>query len=59
MENVRLLTEREAARVLSIAEITLRNWRRNGLGPAHVQLGRCIRYTVNALQDYVDGHLSV
>jgi predicted site-specific integrase-resolvase len=48
-----LLTECQAARRLGIATITLRLWRRAGKGPKYVQLGRTIRYTSEAISEYV------
>jgi excisionase family DNA binding protein len=38
------LTEKQAARVLSLSHRTLQAWRRVGFGPAFVRLGRAIRY---------------
>ena len=58
MDNTRLLTEREAACVLSVAAITLRNWHRQGKGPVCVKFGRSIRYAPESLRDYITEHLS-
>jgi predicted DNA-binding transcriptional regulator AlpA len=51
-----LLSERQAAEKLGLARITLRNWRRAGNGPRHVQLGRSIRYTLQSLEEFVANH---
>lgn len=39
-----LLTEKEAARVLSISHRTLQAWRAKGIGPIFINMGRVIRY---------------
>ena len=42
-----LITERDAAKLLSISERTLRNWRTRGGGPRFVRVSaRCIRYRI-------------
>ncbi len=46
-ENIRLpalLTEKQAARLLSMSHRTLQAWRREGAGPAFIKLGRSVRY---------------
>lgn len=53
-----LLNESGAARLLGIAKITLRNWRRQGKAPRHVQIGRTIRYTPAALEEFVQSKLA-
>jgi excisionase family DNA binding protein len=47
-----LITEREAAELLSVSERTLFNLRRAGEIDA-VQLRGCVRYSVAALQEYI------
>ena len=51
MEN--LLNERQAARLLGIAAVTLRNWRRAGKGPKVARFGRTVRYTSQSLEEFV------
>lgn len=48
-----LVSEREAARLLSLSPATLRAWRRAGTGPAAVRLGRRIAYSRDALAAYI------
>ena len=48
-----LLTEVEAARVLSLSSRTLQAWRCRGFGPRFVRLGRAVRYTRQELKDWV------
>jgi excisionase family DNA binding protein len=40
----RLVTTKEAAVYLGLAEVTLRQWRGQGRGPRFVRAGRAIRY---------------
>jgi predicted DNA-binding transcriptional regulator AlpA len=49
----RLLTSRDAAKVLSVSESWLAKSRMRGDGPAFVKIGRAVRYDEGALQDYV------
>ncbi|KAA6181768.1 helix-turn-helix domain-containing protein [Thiohalocapsa marina] len=39
-----LLTEREAALILSVSARTLQAWRVSGGGPEYVKLGRAVRF---------------
>ena len=50
------MTEEEAGAYLSLAPATLRNWRKDGIGPAFIKLGRCVRYTADDLDRYVHDH---
>jgi hypothetical protein len=45
-----LVTEVEAARLLSISRAALRRWRREGRGPAFARLERCIRYSIRSIE---------
>jgi excisionase family DNA binding protein len=58
-ENVRLLTEREAANLLSISSRTLQAWRSNGGGPTFVRVGRVIRYRRSDLIAWIEKNASV
>lgn len=49
-----LVTHLEAARLLQIHEATLREWWRLGLGPARIQLGRRVMYSVRDLERWID-----
>lgn len=48
----RRLTVEEAADVLSVSVKTLEAWRRLGKGPVFVKLGRSVRYTLQALDQF-------
>ncbi|HYD73364.1 MAG TPA: helix-turn-helix domain-containing protein [Candidatus Binatia bacterium] len=48
----RRLTVDEAAHVLCVSVKTLEAWRRLGKGPAFVKLGRSVRYTMRALDQF-------
>jgi hypothetical protein len=48
----RRLTVDEAADVLAVSVKTLEAWRRLGKGPVFVKLGRSVRYTMRALDDF-------
>ena len=48
-----LVTEGEAARLLSVSRAALRRWRREGRGPKFTRLERCIRYSVRSLERWI------
>ena len=48
-----LLTEKQAARLLSISNRTLQAWRGRRAGPPFVRAGRAIRYQRAALVDWM------
>ena len=54
-----LLTTTEAAKVLNLAEITLRMWRVNGTGPRFIKMGKSIRYAVEDINIFCDEHKTV
>lgn len=44
----------EAAAILGVAEETLNNWRRDGIGPRHAVIGRhTVVYSVDELRAYL------
>ncbi len=56
---IELLSEKQAARVLSIHPGTLRLWRRNGEGPPWIDLAPhrkrpVVRYRADELQRWID-----
>lgn len=55
-DNAAFLTEKQAARLLSISFRTLQAWRRTGVGPAFIKLGRAVRYRQQDLVDWANGH---
>jgi len=55
----RVLTTREAAGILGRSPITLKAWRRRGVGPAYIRFGRSspngrVGYRVDDLVAYLD-----
>jgi predicted DNA-binding transcriptional regulator AlpA len=51
-----LLTPREAARLLKVSVSWLAKARMRGDGPAYIKVGRSIRYTEIALQQWLKAH---
>ncbi len=51
-----LFTAREAARILKVSVSWLAKARMRGDGPAYIKLGRAIRYTEVALQQWLKGN---
>lgn len=49
-----LLGEKQTAHVLAVSVAALRRWRRERRGPAFVKLERCIRYSVGALEHFLN-----
>ena len=50
---LRLLTQREAARVLRLSERTLERLRVTGSGPVYVKAGRSVRYREADLEAWI------
>jgi hypothetical protein len=50
------LTEKQAARLLSISHRTLQAWRRTSVGPSFLKFGRAVRYRQHDLVAWADGH---
>ena len=48
-----LLTERQAAELLTVSSRTLQSWRSDGLGPPFVRVGRSVRYPRKELLDWL------
>lgn len=49
-----LLTEAQAAHLLSLKPRTLQMWRMRGTGPHYVKLGSTVRYRVATLSAWLD-----
>jgi excisionase family DNA binding protein len=49
----RLITEGEAADLLTLSVKTLRNWRLSGYGPPHLKVGRLVRYRLSDLKAWL------
>jgi hypothetical protein len=52
----KLITEKEAASLLSVSPETLKKARLNKTSPDYVRVGRCIRYRMSALASYLDSN---
>ena len=48
-----LLTERQAAELLTVSSRTLQSWRSDGLGPPFTRVGRSVRYPHKGLLEYL------
>ena len=54
MENgIRLLSEGATARMLAVSCAALRRWRRERRGPEFIRCGRCIRYDLRSLEEFL------
>ncbi len=56
METVILLTEHQAAEILTVKTKTLQAWRVRGGGPKFIKVGACVRYTPDALKEFLATH---
>ncbi len=48
-----LLTEKQVGRLLNVKAKTIQAWRTRGGGPHFAQLGRCIRYRMKDIDEFV------
>lgn len=53
---VLLVTEKSAARLYAVSTAALRRWRREGRGPRWVRVGKCVRYRVRDLEQFLDAN---
>ena len=51
MDELTVLTEKEASKILSVGRQTLANWRHLGCGPAYLRMNRRVGYRVKDIQD--------
>lgn len=49
----RMITEKQAAWMLSVSVAALRRWRREHRGPQFTRLERCIRYDLRVIELYL------
>ena len=57
MENntdIKLLNEREVARILGIARQTVANWRFKGKEPRYHKIGRSVRYSLADIEEFIE-----
>lgn len=50
-----MLTEKELAKILNVSVQTVRRMRKRGEGPAHIKIGRLIRYRVEDIERWRKG----
>src|SRR5205085_11532872 len=53
---LRLVDEHEAAAILGLSVKTLRRWRWAGREVPFIKLGGAVRYSLDDLNEYIDGH---
>lgn len=51
-----LLTEEQAAEILTLSVRTLQAWRLRGAGPRFVRAGRAIRYQQSEIADWISAN---
>jgi predicted site-specific integrase-resolvase len=51
--SLQLLTADEVSNMLQIEPQTLAKWRCEGTGPEFIRVGRTIRYTIEAVRDFL------
>ena len=51
-----IVSEKEAARYLSVSRRTLQDWRVKGSGPAYTKLGHRVGYLKSSLDEFVDAN---
>lgn len=51
--SVLAVNERIAGRMLGVSTAALRRWRRENPGPQYVSLGRCVRYLLRNLDEFL------
>ena len=54
-----LLTTDDLAKMTGLAKITIAHWRAAGTGPAHVKLGRAVRYRVADVERWLTQNTQV
>jgi hypothetical protein len=48
-----MLSEKQAARMLSVSVAALRRWRRERRGPQFARIERCVRYDLRAIEVFL------
>ena len=51
-----LVDNKQAAKILEINEKTLTNWRSSGKSPKYVKVGRCVRYRLSDLTAWIEAN---
>ena len=55
-QNIAVIREAEAARLLGVSVSALRRWRRERRGPTFVRIERCIGYRICDLESFIAAH---
>jgi len=58
MEQLQLVTEIQASKMLAVSVAALRRWRREGRGPEFTHCERCVRYDVRAIERFLSANSS-
>ncbi len=56
MENtdIKLLNEKQVAKILGVARQTIANWRFQGRPPRYCKLGRAVRYSLADIESFIE-----
>lgn len=57
MTLIKLLTQHDVAFRWNMSARTLERWRWEGIGPAHLKIGRCVRYRLEDIEEYEQSRL--
>jgi Helix-turn-helix domain len=53
------VNERVAAKMLSVSVAALRRWRREKKGPKFARLSRCVRYSIQDLENFLNENVQI
>jgi len=53
-EEIRLISEKEVARILCVSVKTVRRWRASNDGPSYLKIGRLVKYRLEALHSFLN-----
>lgn len=56
-QDLKGMTEREAAKILDKSMFTMQQWRWKGIGPKYARIGGRIRYFQKDLEEYVQSRM--
>jgi Helix-turn-helix domain len=57
-EQLQLVTEVQAAKMLAVSVAALRRWRREKRGPEFTRLERCVRYSIHDIERFLKDNSS-
>jgi hypothetical protein len=58
-DQLQLITEIQAAKMLAVSVAALRRWRREDRGPAFTRCERCVRYDIRAIEKFLSENSSL